>query len=68
MIERLTELCADSTTAGHLTAEGCRLLCVLVKYSQNAGIWICTDVPYREEGKFGDDINLPGFFPAKIYA
>ena len=38
MIERLTELCADSTTAGHLTAEGCRLLCVLVKYSQNAGM------------------------------
>ena len=40
MIERLTELCADSTTAGHLTAEGSRLLCVLVKYSQNAGTYM----------------------------
>ena len=40
MIERLTELCADSTTAGHLTAEGCRLLCVLVKYIQNAGTYV----------------------------
>ena len=40
MTERLTELCDDSTTGGHLTAEGCRLLCVLVKYSNNSGIWM----------------------------
>ena len=44
MIEKLVDVCADSTTAGHLTAEGCRLLCVLVKYSKNAGIYVATCV------------------------
>ena len=37
VVKKLTELCADSSTGGHLTAEGSRLLSNLVKYSQNGG-------------------------------
>ncbi|XP_065892600.1 rap1 GTPase-GDP dissociation stimulator 1-like isoform X2 [Dysidea avara] len=38
VVKKLTELCADSSTGGHLTAEGSRLLSNLVKYSQNGDV------------------------------
>ena len=37
VVKKLTELCADSSTGGHLPAEGSRLLSNLVKYSQSSG-------------------------------